>query len=105
MMPVSGLIIPCRCRRDGRSVIGKQRFHDRTVWPREAARESYIHPREEHDGLDSPEYVDTFFDDTSGRALDPVGVKTLRLTGIQLIQNVGVGNRISIESETWSQQK
>ena len=41
----------------------------------EVAREGENHPVcEDHDGLDSPEYVDIFHDDTSGRASDPAGV-------------------------------
>ena len=46
----------------------------------EVARERENHPVcEEHDGLDSPEYVDVFDDDTLEKALDPAGVEAADL--------------------------
>ena len=60
-------------------------------WAAEAAKEGETHPvHAEHDELDSPEYVGIFCDDTSGRPLDPAGVKAATQTEIEFVESAGV---------------
>ena len=72
----------------------------------EAVRGGVNHPVcEEHDGLDSPECVDNFSDETSGRALDPAGVKAVIQTEIEFIESAEewqVVSRTSIDFGTRS---
>ena len=70
----------------------------------EAAKEGETHSlHAEHDGLDSPEYVDIFYDDTSGRPLDPAGVKAATQTEIEFIESAGVWGVVPRSSfEPWN---